>query len=160
MILKKEKYIEFKNKDGEVVVAECLLLDDEDNWARGVAIWNRDTDPFSKTIGRSAARFYAIRALRGKANKVIDRFCIYYPNDPWKIDSREVLNEFSSDNAINKLMEVRCPFLRKGELNPELSWFERRVLFGRRKFKNIAANKKTTMVTYTATEKGWEETCG
>ena len=44
----------------------------------------------------------------------------------------EVDNEFTRSESVKTLIETECPFVRKGEKNPELSFYERKLLFGRR----------------------------
>ena len=97
-----------KTKVQDVTV--CLVLDNADNWARGVTVFNRDEDVYDEAVGRTQARNYALRALKGR---IIDR------------------NEFEREQAVETLMRTKCPFTNKGERKPELNMYERGLLFGK-----------------------------
>ena len=97
-----------KTKVQDVTV--CLVLDAAGNWARGVTVFNRDEDVYDESIGRTQARNYALRILKGRW---IDR------------------NEFERERAVETLIRTKCPFTKKGERKPELSMYERGLLFGK-----------------------------
>ena len=102
-------------------VTVCLILDIKGNWARGVTVFNRDQDVYDETIGRWQAKLYAERALKDRGIKK---------------------NNFSREKAIESLMRSRCPWTKKGEKNPELSYFERRLLFGKKWKENMIENEE------------------
>ena len=74
--------------------------------ARGVTACSYD-DVVDEGEGRNWAKSFALRALKGRElDPIVDR------------------------RAIKILISTWCPFTKKGELNPELSWYERKLLFG------------------------------
>lgn len=106
MKIKKEKYDYYYNHDGETVVTVCYILTEDGSVGRGASVLSKQ-DEYDEKIGRKLARTHAIRAIKGR-----------------QIDA------FKRKEVIDRLIQCRCPFLKKGERNPALSWWERRFLFG------------------------------
>lgn len=120
--------------DGRKIVTVCVI---EDNGvtARGVAVCSPDDEPDMEKGMRLAER-YALHAIKGR--------------DEIRITDRR---------AIGALIKVDCPWLYHSELKPDLSWRERKCLFGRarmyecrrtRHFNNAFENKESLL--------SWEET--
>ena len=73
---------------------------------RGVSVLSRQ-DKYDESEGKQLAKAHALRAIKGRRVDV-----------------------FKRKEVIGRLIECKCPFLKKGERNPELGWWERRFLFG------------------------------
>lgn len=97
-------------RTGTQDVTVCLVLDTKGNWARGVTVWNRDLDVYNFEIGQKEAQVYAERALKKREIK---------------------RNLFKREEVVETLMRSRCPWVMKGGRNPELSFYERKLLFGK-----------------------------
>lgn len=105
----KEIYQFYEAKSGDWeglnVVCVCLLMDG-DCVARGVSICSPGDAPDDEK-GKIEANRRALRAIKGRGNtKISDR------------------------RAIVVLLRTECPFTHHAELNPKLTWQERRQLFG------------------------------
>jgi len=120
----KERYYTIKDHKGDDRVTICLL-DEDGSTARGLSIcdWS---DNFDSRYGKQLAYRNAIRAFKKRrCDKIVKK------------------------QAINMLIATRCPFHKKGELNPQLTWFEKRLLYGRHKMFNIPIQSKgTTLVPF------------
>lgn len=104
--IKKEKYDYYTNRAGEKIVTVCYILTEGGVVGRGVSAWN-GKDEYDEIIGQNYAQQYALRAIKQRS-----------------------LDPIKTSEVINRLIECKCPFAKKGERNPELSWWERRFLFG------------------------------
>jgi hypothetical protein len=111
----KDKYYVLKDDKGNDRVTVCLVEGGE-KVARGIAIcdWS---DYFDLKTGKEKSYRNAVRALRGR-----------------RCDS------VRKKQAIDILILTKAPFLLKGEISPCLSFFERRLLYGRDSL--IDENKK------------------
>lgn len=107
--IKKEKYDYYLSRDGEKIVTVCYILTECGIVGRGISVWNGQ-DEYDEDIGLNFANQYALRAIKGRTLDIIQR-----------------------QEVINRLIQCKCPFTKKGERNPELSWWERRFLFGTKK---------------------------
>lgn len=95
------------------IVTVCYILTKDNNVGRGISICSPKDIPDSKEDskeGKRLAKYNAIRVLKGRSIPLIRR-----------------------KEAIEQLIRVKCPFIKKGELNPHLSWWERKFLFGRKR---------------------------
>jgi len=127
MNIKKEKYnYYFDEKEVSPVVMVCYLWLESGVVGRGVAVCSKQ-DAYDENIGMGLAKNHAMRAIKGR-----------------QIDS------FKRKEVISLLIESRCPFTKKGEKNPELSWWERKFLFGWRKMDKYRAGWGWNMQTLTA----------
>ena len=106
MKIKKEKYDYYCNRDGDPVVTICYILTENGIVGRGVSV-RSEQDIHDETIGKGLAKGHALRAIKGRS-----------------------LDNFKRPEVIKLLIQTKCPFTKKGERNPELSWWERRFLFG------------------------------
>lgn len=104
--IKKEKYDYYYNRDGEIVVTICYILIENGVAGRGISVLSQQ-DNYNEFIGKGLAKNHALRAIKGRS-----------------------LDNFKRPEVINRLIQCKCPFTKKGERNPELSWWERRFLFG------------------------------
>ena len=103
----KEYYYSYKDRHDIERVWVCALTDGVE-WARGVAVCSpKDTPNSSK--GRFEAKCRALRAIKGRGEPAI-----------------------TDHRAIGVLQMVQCPWCLHGELNCDLSFTERRKLFGKR----------------------------
>lgn len=101
----KEVYYNCHDFNGEDRVTVCLVKSG-DNVARGVTACSYD-DEVNEGIGKDYAKHYALRALKGRdVGAITDR------------------------RAIKILISTWCPHTKNGELNPDLSWYEKKLLFG------------------------------
>jgi len=91
------------------LVTICIIADDKGNTARGLSVFSIN-DSFVLEVGMNDAECKAIRAIKG----------------------RKLEKEYSDKRAIRVLVGVRCPYTLPAERNPELSLFERRLLFGKK----------------------------
>ena len=91
------------------IITVCYILTEDGIVGRGVSVYNKQ-DEHAETIGKSFARQYALRAIKGRP-----------------------LDNFKRKEVIDLLIQCKCPFTKKGERNPDLSWWERRFLFGAKK---------------------------
>ncbi len=107
----KEKYYYFDSSKGEQRITVCLLLSGN-NVARGMSVCSYD-DIWNDEEGKKLAWTFASRALKNRKNEEITNYKI-----------------------LNILIDTRCPFSKKGEKNPELSWYERKLLFGWKKMRD------------------------
>jgi hypothetical protein len=105
--IKKKFFYFYGTCEHPKLVTVCLVLDDCDEYARGVSVFNREEDEFNEDVGRDEAEKYAIRALRGRKIPSIKR-----------------------KQVVDAIMESRCPFAKHGERLPQLTFFERKKLFG------------------------------
>lgn len=114
--IKKEKYDYYYEYTGfpntillrKPIVTVCYILLNDGNIGRGISICSRQ-DTFSDIEGKKIAKYNAIRGLKCRLIPLIRR--------------RE---------AVDLLIKVKCPFIKKGELNPVLSWWEKKFLFGKK----------------------------
>ena len=106
MEIKKEKYDYYYNRDGEPVVTICYILIENGIVGRGISV-RSEQDVHDETIGKGLAKNHALRAIKGR-----------------------FLDNFKRSEVIKLLIQCKCPFTKKGERNPELSWWERKFLFG------------------------------
>ena len=107
--IKKEKYDYYCNRDGEPVVTICYILTDNGIVGRGVSVCS-EQDKYVETYGKGLAKGHALRAIKGRH-----------------------IDNFKRSEVIKLLIQCKCPFTKKGERNPELSWWERKFLFGAKK---------------------------
>lgn len=114
MEIKKEKYDYYYDCDGEAIVTVCYILTANGMVGRGVAVLSMQ-DEYDNHFGEELAKNHALRAIK-----------------------RRHLDDFKRKEVIGLLIQCKCPFTKKGERNPELSWWERRFLFG---FKNMSKYK-------------------
>lgn len=105
--IKKEKYDYYYNRDGESIVTVCYLLTKDGIVGRGVSV-RSETDERDEIIGKRFAKKYALRAIKGRP-----------------------LDNFVRSSVIDQLIRTKCPFIKKGEKNPDLNWWERKFLFGK-----------------------------
>jgi len=130
----KEKYIAYPDRFGIAVVMECLVLGSKGNWARGLTVYN-EADTFDEGVARHEAKTYAVKALLGrKLQRPVK-------NGNGKVSLVDVSNEFKLDDAVRKLVATQCPYFKKMAKNPVLSYFERRLLFGKKDFVGKGDNK-------------------
>jgi len=113
--IKKEKYDYYHGKDGVAIVTVCYILTEGGLAGRGIAI-RSEQDEYDYGIGRELAKNHALRAIKGRH-----------------------LDSIKRKEVIGRLIQCKCPFTKKGELNPELSWWERRFLFGVKSMSNYLA---------------------
>lgn len=114
MKIKKEKYDYYYNYSDfpktvllrEKVITICYILTENGVVGRGVSVCSKQ-DEYDDSIGKGLAKGHALRAIKGRS-----------------------LDNFKRKEVIGRLVQCRCPFTKKGERNPELSWWERRFLFG------------------------------
>jgi len=106
----KEKTYYYYEGDDFIPVIKVVLIYDGMNVARGVAV-KSVMDAFDPNHDK--ARLRALRAI--KKRKLIN-------------------NEFKDIRAIRILSKHKAPFLVHSELNPQLSFFERKLLFGKYSF--------------------------
>ena len=48
-------------------------------------------------------------------------------------------DEITNFKILKILINTKCPFIKKGEKNPELSWYEKKLLFGWKKMRDYKA---------------------
>jgi len=99
--------------DNEVEIQDvtvCLIMNSYGDYARGITVFNSVEDIYNITVGQWEAKQSALRALKGRH---IQGNC------------------FKRAEAISTLIRCKCPWTKKGERNPELAPFEKRLLFGR-----------------------------
>lgn len=107
--IEKEVYYNNYDKNGEERITICLIRDKHNNAARGVTACSYD-DEFDAEEGKKWSKIFALMALNEmKLEPITDKRIIEILIDSW------------------------CPFTKKGERNPELSWYERKLLFGWKK---------------------------
>ena len=100
MEIKKEKYDYYYNYNNsdflktvlikEKIVTVCYLLTENGDIGRGISVCSRE-DEFNEDEGKKIAKHNAIRALKHRSIPLIRR--------------RE---------AIERLIQVKCPFIKKG----------------------------------------------
>ncbi len=104
--IRKEKYdFHYDMEDFQPYVTVCYLWMESGDIARGMSVCSYD-DVWNGEEGKRLAKHFAVRALRG--------------NNLEPVQMRQI---------ITILIRTQCPFTKKGEKNPELSWWERRFLF-------------------------------
>ena len=108
--IKKEKYDYYTSRNGEKIVTVCYILTEDGTVGRGISIWN-GKDEYNETIGQNYSQQYALRAIKWRHIDPIRR-----------------------PEIINRLIQCKCPFTKKGEHNPQLSYWEMRLLFGKKNF--------------------------
>ena len=99
----KAKYGEFK---GQPVIHVCTITDGR-SCARGVTVLGA-TDAPDETEGKIKAKWYALRAFKGREERRI-----------------------SDERALRRILSTDCPFTYHMEKNPELTFQERKRLFGK-----------------------------
>ena len=104
--IKKEKYDYYYNRDGEPIITVCYILIENGIVGRGVSVCSKQ-DMYNEIEGKKLAKNHALRAIKGRH-----------------------LDKFKRPEVIKLLIQTKCPFTKKGERNPELSWWERKFLFG------------------------------
>jgi len=105
----KEKYYYYYNNNVEITTTVCLLYDENKRiWSRGLSIL-MEGDEYNQETGNALAKAKAIRGLKN-SNRV----------DP-----------ITYDAAIKILIENCCPFIRSQYYTPKLSFYEKRLLFGK-----------------------------
>ena len=104
--IKKEKYDYYYNRDDEPIITVCYILTEIGVVGRGVSACSKQ-DEYDDSVGKGLAKGHALRAIKGRH-----------------------LDNFKRKEVIDLLIQTKCPFTKKGERNPELSWWERRFLFG------------------------------
>lgn len=109
MKIKKEKYDYHYDRNGVPIITVCYILTENGIVGRGVSVLSKQ-DEYYKEAGDMLAQTHAIRAIKGR-----------------RIDN------FSRKEVIASLIRCKCPFIKKGERNPRLSWWERQFLFGTKK---------------------------
>ena len=122
MKYKREVYYNYFDEDGMPAVTVCLLYDGE-NASRGVSVWNRDEDVWDEETGKFYAKCYAERALKGRN-----------------------LDAFNTESVVDTLIECDCPFKFHGELNPDFSFKEAKMLFSKKHMRSYF--KRFVRVTY------------
>jgi len=115
--MKERMYFLYDEEDSDVSI-EVYLIDDDVNVARGVSIKSKhdENDPNSKLAMKRA-----LRAI--KKRKLIN-------------------NKFKDWRAIKTLIKCNAPFTVHSELNPQLSFYERKLLFGKKLFEYENRHKK------------------
>ena len=112
--IKKEKYDYYCNDAGLTIVTICYILTAGGIVGRGMAIRSKQ-DAYDNEIGKPLAKKHALRAIKGRH-----------------------LDSIKRKEVIGRLIQCKCPFAKKGERNPELSWWERRFLFGAKNMSKYA----------------------
>lgn len=137
-----EKFYHYYNVNAEPRVTVCLLYDETSNsTARGIAVCSRkdrwddicvlpveDRDLVLRgeyTVGQFLAKQQAVRALRNR-----------------KVD------DFNNQAVIKRLVECEVPFTKKAEKDPDLAFFERRMLFGKNFHKHSYYEKPVMWSTW------------
>ncbi|KKN09469.1 hypothetical protein LCGC14_1046340 [marine sediment metagenome] len=111
--IRKEKFdFHYDMEDFKPYVTVCYLWMENGDVARGMSVCSYD-DKWDEEEGKRLAKHFAVRALRG--------------NNLDPVQMRQI---------IQILIRTQCPFTKKGEKNPELSWWERRFLFGSKRMEN------------------------
>ena len=93
------------------IVTICYILTENGIVGRGVSVCSKQ-DKYDDSIGKGLAKGHALRAIKGRR-----------------------LDNFKRPEVIKLLIQTKCPFTKKGERNPELSWWERKFLFGAKNMK-------------------------
>lgn len=116
MKIKKEKYDYYYTRDvshgikiireEDPIVIVCYLLTENGVVGRGISVLSKQ-DVYDETEGKKLAKINAIRAIKGRS-----------------------IDIFRRKEVIARLIQTKCPFIKKGERNPRLNWWERRFLFG------------------------------
>lgn len=114
MKIKKEKYDYYYNYTDfpktvllrESVVTICYILTENGIVGRGVSVCSKQ-DMYNEIEGKKLAKNHALRAMKGRH-----------------------LDNFKRPEVIKLLIQTKCPFTKKGERDPDLSWWERKFLFG------------------------------
>jgi len=104
--IKKLKYDYYYDKDGNKIVTVCYILTVDGILGRGVSVCSIQ-DVFDEATGKVQAERHAARAIKGRS-----------------------LDSFSRKEVIHRLIQCKCPFTKRGERFPVLSWWEARFLFG------------------------------
>jgi len=102
---KEEKVIKKKFYGNDDVTTVCLLLGSLGTTARGISICSEDEEEFDKEEGQKHAENAALRAFKGRKPE-----------------------KFIHPKVIKALTERRIPYTYKSYRNPELSYFERKLL--------------------------------
>ena len=114
--IQKEKYdYYYNNRTGKEVITVCYLLTDNNVVGRGVAVLS-EQDEHDAMVGKKLAKNYAIRAIKGRS-----------------------VDAFKRKEVVDLLIACKCPFTKKGERNPDLSWWERKFLFGAKNMREYVA---------------------
>jgi len=96
---------------GRYTITVCTILNPETKQVtRGVSVCSEADSPL-EGIGRFEAKCHALRALRGRGNRTI-----------------------TDRRAIKQILSTDCPFTKHVDMNPILTFQERRALFG---YKNM-----------------------
>jgi len=122
--IKKEKYDYYASRDGEKIVTVCYILTEGGIVGRGISICS-EQDAYDETIGKGLAQKHALRAIKGRN-----------------------LDSIKRKEVINRLIQCKCPFTKKGERNPELGWWERRFLFGIKKMHEYSICGYSPSITF------------
>lgn len=105
----REKYDYYYNDFAEATITVCYLCDDRFNVARGISVLSKN-DKYNEERGQEIAKENSLHALKGRKNEKFRRL-----------------------EVIEQLILARCPFINKGDLNPELTWYEKYFVFGPKK---------------------------
>jgi len=136
MEIKKEKYDYYYDCDGEAIVTVCYILVGNGMVGRGISVLSKQ-DNYDSHFGKELAKNHALRAIKGRH-----------------------LDDIKRKEVIGRLMQCKCPFTKKGECNPELSWWERRFLFGAKSMGNYESELGHSMsgseVTVRFHNGGWK----
>lgn len=130
--IKKEKYETYlDHQDFEPQITVCYLWLENGDVARGISVCSED-DEFDEMEGKSKARTFACAAIKGK-----ETASVMYEGKLYEVP----LGPFKRKEAVDMLIRCRCLFTKKAEKNPDLSWWERFILFGRKKMDNYRVGK-------------------
>jgi len=116
-VIVKEGFDYYYDKEGNTIVTVCCVLTDSGVVGRGIAVLSEEdfkNERASDETGRQFARCYALRIVKNRK-------------------TREIKNQ----EAINRLIQCKCPFIKRAEKNPELSWWWKKVLFGKKKMHDV-----------------------
>ena len=114
MDIKKEKYDYYYSYSDfpktvllrEKVITICYILTESGVVGRGISVCSKQ-DTYNEDIGKQLAKGHALRAIKGRH-----------------------LDNFKRREVVSRLIQCKCPFTKKSERNPDLSWWERKFLFG------------------------------
>lgn len=125
--IRKEKFYFYDSpNDLDSRVTVCYLWLENGDVGRGVAIYN-PKDVYDVTTGKLWAKTFAVAALRDKTK---------ITRGKEEID----LGLINRKEAVQALIRSDCPFIKKAEKNPVMSWGERKFLFGWKKMMNYIPN--------------------
>lgn len=110
----KEKYYQYYDKNAEPRVDVCLVFDtDTGSYARGISVCSYQ-DEYNEEEGKFIAKRNAERILKGRT-----------------------VDPFNTKEVIKILVDCQVPWTEKAELNPDLAFFEEKMLFGNKIFYDL-----------------------